>query len=219
MSFRRSFALAGLIAAGAAQAAEPIAHIVGDAKAGESKAAACGACHGPDGNSPTNQYPKIAGQQADYIARQLALFKSKQRDNPVMLGFAAPLKPEDMHDLGAFFASKSSLPGVADQKLVARGEALYRGGNKDNGTPACMACHGPDGRGNPGAGYPQLGGQYADYVGAKLKDFVAGKGYGSDDKGQIMVTVAKGLNDQDIAALSSYIEGLHAADETSTAAK
>jgi len=191
----------------------------GDAAAGQSKATTCAACHGMDGNPATSQYPKLAGQHEEYIARQLALFKSRQRENPVMLGFAATLKPQDMHDIGAFFASKGSLPGVADQKLVARGEALYRGGNKDNGTPACMACHGPDGRGNPGAGYPQLGGQYADYVSAKLKDFAAGKGYSPDDKGQIMVTVAKGLNDQDIAALSSYIEGLHAADESRTAAK
>jgi cytochrome c553 len=191
----------------------------GDASAGQGKSATCAACHGMDGNPASSQYPKLAGQHEEYIARQLELFKAKHRDNPVMYGFAAPLQPQDMHDLGAYFASKASLPGVADAKLVARGELLYRGGDKDHGVPACLACHGPDGRGNPGAGYPQLGGQYADYVTAKLKDFAAGKGFNADDRGQIMVTVAKGLSDQDIAALASYIEGLHTAGAASTAAK
>ena len=191
----------------------------GDATAGQAKAATCAACHGMDGNPASSQYPKLAGQHEDYLARQLGLFKSKHRDNAVMFGFASPLQPQDMRDIGAFFASKVSLPGVADAKLVARGEALYRGGDKGTNLPACMACHGPDGRGNPGAGYPQLGGQYADYVTAKLKDFAAGKGFSDDDHGKIMVTVAKGLSDQDIAALATYIEGLHGADAASTAAK
>ena len=191
----------------------------GDATAGQAKSATCAACHGMDGNPATAQYPKLAGQHEEYIARQLELFKSRQRENPVMLGFVAPLTAQDMRDLGAYFASKASLPGVADAKLVQRGEALYRGGDKSANLPACMACHGPDGRGNPGAGYPQVGGQYADYITLKLKDFAAGKGYGSDERGKIMVTVAKGLSQQDIAALATYIEGLHAADAGSTAAK
>jgi cytochrome c553 len=137
-----------------------------------------------------------------------------------MMGFVMALTDQDMHDIGAYFASKTSLPGVADSKLVARGEALYRGGDANSGTPACMACHGPDGRGNPGAGYPQLAGQYADYLTLKLKDWHDGKSWGSDDRAQIMPTVVKGLSDGDITALASYIEGLHAADAgNATAAK
>ena len=108
---------------------------------------------------------------------------------------------------------------MADAKLVARGEVLYRGGDKNANVPACMACHGPDGRGNPGAGYPQLAGQYADYVTLKLKDWHDGKTWGDDDRAKIMPAVIKGLSDADIAALASYIEGLHAADAGSTAAK
>jgi len=192
----------------------------GDAAAGQAKAAVCAACHGMDGNPAQSQYPKLAGQQEDYIARQLELFKEKKRDNVIMQGFAAPLQPQDMHDLGAFFASKTSLPGVADAKLVARGEALYRGGDAKLGAPACMACHGPDGRGNPGAGYPQLAGQYGDYISAKLKDFRDQKSFGDDDRAKIMPLVAKGLSDADIASLASYVEGLHAADaDKKTAAK
>ncbi len=192
----------------------------GDAAAGQAKSAVCAACHGMDGNPAQSQYPKLAGQQEDYIARQLELFKEKKRDNVIMQGFAAPLQPQDMHDLGAFFASKTSLPGVADSGLVERGQALYRGGDKALNVPACMACHGPDGRGNPGAGYPQLGGQYGDYIAAKLKDFRDQKSFGDDDRGKIMPMIAKGLSDTDIASLASYVEGLHSADaDKSTAAK
>lgn len=192
----------------------------GDATAGQAKAATCAACHGLDGNPASSQYPKLAGQHENYIVRQVGLFKSHKRENPVMMGFVMSLTDQDMHDIGAYFASKTSLPGVADSKLVARGEALYRGGDLQAGAPACMACHGPDGRGNPGAGYPQLAGQYADYLALKLKAWHDGTTWGSDDRALIMPAVIKGLSDNDIAALASYIEGLHAAGAgTATAAK
>jgi cytochrome c553 len=238
MVFRHVIALAALLGAGslaaqeaatppaaapastATPAAAPAAALKpGDATAGQGKAATCGACHGIDGNPASSQYPKLAGQHESYIARQIELIKSNKRQSPVMMGFAMALTEQDMHDIGAYFASKSSLPGVADAKLVSRGEALYRGGDKATDTPACMACHGPDGRGNPGAGYPQLGGQYADYVAQKLKDWRDGKKWSDDDKGAVMPAVVHGLNDADIAALASYIEGLHAATANSTAAK
>ena len=167
MSFRRVIALSLLIAAGVAQAQAPASEaptasspaaaeaaaltasgaIVGDTKAGEGKATACGACHGMDGNSADKQYPKLAGQNEAYIARQIKLFQSQKRQNAIMMGFAAALSEQDMHDIGAFFATKRSLPGVADDKLLERGQALYRGGDTTLGVPACMACHGPDGRG------------------------------------------------------------------------
>ena len=238
MSFRRVFALSLMIVSGAAfaqqtepapagatppAAAAPAVHaagpLFGDAKTGEGKAGACGACHGMDGNSADKQYPKLAGQNEAYIARQLALFKSQKRQNPIMMGFAAQLSEQDMHDVGAYFATKASLPGVADEKLIQRGQALYRGGDATLGVPACMACHGPDGRGMAGAGYPQLGGQWADYVQTKLRDWKAGTTWGDDTNAKIMPEIAKKLGDQDIAALASYVEGLHTADATATAAK
>ena len=234
MSFRHVIALAALFCTGSLMAQEPAAQPVaaapaaaaaaaplkpGDANSGQAKSATCGACHGIDGNPASSQYPKLAGQHENYIARQIELIKTNQRANPVMMGFIASMTPQDMHDVGAYFASKSSLPGVADAKLVAKGEALYRGGDKATNTPACMACHGPDGRGNPGAGYPQLAGQFADYTAAKLKDFRDGKKWSDDDKGAIMPAVVHGLNDNDIAALATYIEGLHGAGSGNTAAK
>ncbi|MBA8883522.1 c-type cytochrome [Dokdonella fugitiva] len=238
MSFRRVFVQSLLavtaLAAGAAQAqtapseaaaaapeAAP-AHagpILGDAKAGEAKAAVCGACHGIDGNPTDKQYPKLAGQNEAYIARQLALFKGQKRQNPIMLGFAAPLSEQDMHDVGAYFAGKAALPGVADDALVERGQALYRAGDAKLGVPACMACHGPDGRGMAGAGYPQLGGQWTDYVATKLKDWKAGTSWGEDANAKVMPAIAQKLGDADIAAVASYVEGLHTATGTQAAAK
>jgi cytochrome c553 len=184
----------------------------GDAAAGQGKAAACGACHGMDGNSSDAQYPKLAGQSETYIVRQLGNFKGGKRQNPIMLGMATPLSEQDMHDIGAYFASKAALPGVADESLVARGQQLYREGDTARGLPACMACHGIDGRGNPGAGFPQLTSQHAQYVEATLKSWHDGTTWGDDAHARIMPAIARKLDDKDIAALASYIEGLHASD-------
>ena len=190
----------------------------GDAKAGQAKAAVCGACHGLDGNSSDAQYPKLAGQSEQYIVRQLTDFKSGKRQNPIMLGMATPLSAQDMHDIAAYFASQKSRPGVADQALVEPGQTLFRQGDPKRDIPACMACHTIDGSGNPGAMYPQLAGQHAQYIEAVLKAWHDGDSWGSDAHSQIMPTIAKKLDAKDIAALASYIEGLHSTDSQSAAA-
>ena len=196
--------------AAAAPAAEA-ATKPGDATAGQAKAAACGACHGMDGNSTDPQYPKLAGQSEQYIVHQLQNFKSGRRQNPIMLGMATPLSEQDMHDIGAYFASKTALPGVADQALVEHGQQLFREGDIKRGIPACMACHSIDGRGNPGAMYPQLESQHAQYVQATLKAWHDGTSWGTDAHSQIMPAIAQKLSTDDIAALASYVEGLHPA--------
>ena len=116
---------------------------------------------------------------------------------------STPLSDQDTRDIGAYFASKQPLPGVADQALVEHGQKLYREGDPERGIPACMACHSIDGRGNPGAMYPQLTSQHAQYIEAKLKDFHDGATWGHEAHAQIMPTVAKNLTPQDIAALSA----------------
>jgi len=205
-------------AASAAPAAAPVAAAPagavkpGDATAGQAKAAVCGACHGMDGNSADAQYPKLAGQSEQYIVRQLTDFKAGKRQNPIMMGMASPLSEQDMHDLGAYFASKTTLPGVADQALVEHGQTLYRQGDASRGIPACMACHSIDGSGNPGAMYPHLAGQHAQYVEATLKAWHDGTTWGDDAHAKIMPSIAAKLDSKDIAALASYIEGLHGAD-------
>jgi cytochrome c553 len=190
----------------------------GDAKAGQAKAAACGACHGMDGNSTDAQYPKLADQSEQYIVTQLMRFKSGVRVNAIMAGMAATLSPQDMHDVGAYFASQKRLPGVADAKLASAGEKLYREGDTSRGIPACMACHGPDGAGNPGWRVPNIGGQHADYVQKQLQAWHDGTTWGSDAHAKIMPAISQHLTEQDISAVSSYVEGLHAAAPAASSA-
>lgn len=209
MSFPRVFALGVLFCAGLAQAETPASAVLGDAKAGEAKSAACGACHGLDGNSADATYPRLAGQNESYIARQLGQFKAGKRVNPVMAPFAATLSEQDMHDLGAYFASKQAAPGQTDEAYVARAQTLYRAGDSQLGVPACMACHGPSGRGMAGSAYPQLSGQWADYVVAKFGEWRSGTTWGDDEHAKIMPDIARRLSDADIAALASYAQGLH----------
>jgi len=203
----------------------------GDAKAGQTKAAACGACHGMDGNSSDAQYPKLAAQQERYIARQLALFKTGERENAIMVGFASSLSPQDMRDVGAYFASQKVVPGVADDTAIKDGgvyqgkefyevgQMIYRGGDPTRNVPACMACHGPTGAGNPGPAYPNLGGQHAKYIADKLTAFRGGLVLGQKEYANaVMSQVAHNLSDQEIQALATYAEGLHASSADAPAA-
>lgn len=182
----------------------------GDAAVGQGKAGVCGACHGADGNSTDPQYPKLAGQHESYIVLQLESFKSGKRQNAIMMAMSAALSEQDMHDIGAYFASQKTVSGVADEALVELGQTIYREGDASRDIPACMACHSMDGRGNPGAIYAQLGGQHAQYVEATLKSWHDGTRWGDDPHAQIMPTIAQRLTEKDIAAVASYIEGLHA---------
>jgi cytochrome c553 len=146
-------------------------------------------------------------------------FKSGLRQNAIMSGMAAPLSPQDMHDIAAYFAKQKRLPGVADDKLAGAGEKIYRQGDPDRNIPACMACHGPDGAGNPGWRVPNIAGQHADYVQQQLKAWHDGTTWGSDAHAQIMSTIAQRLTEQDISAVSSYVEGLHPAPAPKAVAK
>jgi cytochrome c553 len=183
------------------------AHAAGDAEAGKSKSAMCAACHGPDGNSPAPTVPKLAGQHADYLAKQLAEYKSGERQNATMNGMAAALSEQDMADLGAFYASQTVAVGQAAEDKVAAGEAIYRAGNTASGVSACAACHGPRGAGNPMAKFPSLSGQHADYTVAQLKYFRAGER--ANDAGSMMRGIAKKMTDAEIDAVAQYIQGLH----------
>lgn len=184
---------------------KPLA-VTGDAEAGQSKAAACSACHGADGNSPNAEWPNLAGQHVDYTVEQLQRYKSGERQNAVMQGMAASLSEQDMRDIAAFYASRSVQPGVADEDLVEQGERVYRGGNKESGVPACIACHGPTGAGVPGSGFAAIGGQQARYTLDQLRRYAAGE---RRDPKDIMNRIAQRLGEEEMRAVSSYIEGLH----------
>jgi cytochrome c553 len=186
---------------------------IGDADAGQGKAAICAACHGVDGNSVVPNWPKIAGQHATYIERQLALIKDGSRPVPEMAPIVISLSEQDMDDVAAYYSSQTISAGLTDEALRAEGELLYRGGNAATEIPACMSCHGPAGEGNPLAVYPSLAGQHSVYSEKMLKGFRAGATWGDEDaSSNIMTDVAKRLTDDEIRAVSSYIQGLHAVE-------
>jgi len=186
----------------------------GDADAGEGKAAICAACHGADGNSIVPMWPKIAGQHAAYLERQLGLIKSGNRPVPEMVGIVAGLTDQDMADLAAYFSSQNTSAGVTDEALRRSGESLYRAGNSETGIPACMSCHGPVGEGNPLSGYPSVAGQHSAYSEKMLNGFRDGNTWGEEDtNSKIMTDVTHRLTGAEIKAVSSYIQGLHAVAE------
>lgn len=188
-----------------------IAFADGDPEAGKSKASVCSACHGMDGNSQIAEWPKIAGQHEGYLARQTRMVRDQQREVPQMYPIVMNLSDEDIADISAWYASQTIEPGTADEALVEQGRALYHGGNHESGVPACMACHGPAGNGIPGAGYPMVRAQHAQYTADRLRRYRDGETNGPDDPySKIMVGVAENLTDAEIEAVSSYIQGLHA---------
>jgi cytochrome c553 len=190
------------------------AFAMGDADAGQAKAAVCAACHGADGNSVVPNWPKIAGQHAPYLQRQLGLIKAGDRTVVEMAGIVISLSEQDMADLAAYFSSQTSSPGLTDEALRASGERLYRSGNPETDIPACMSCHGPAGEGNPLSGYPHLAGQHSVYTEKMLNGFRAGTTWGADDaNSKIMTDVSKRLTDAEIKAVASYVQGLHAVEE------
>ena len=180
----------------------------GSAEAGKAKSITCGACHGMGGNSVNPLWPNISGQSASYIVAQLKAFKSGLRSDPLMTGQAMLLSDEDARDLAVYFESlPAAAKPVANPSTVSRAEALYRGGNNEKKAAACMACHGPTGRGNPAATYPALHGQHAAYVAKQLRDYASGARR-SDGKTRIMRDIAARLNEDDIVAIASYVQGL-----------
>ncbi|CAI8762505.1 MULTISPECIES: c-type cytochrome [unclassified Pseudomonas] len=185
-----------------------IAHAAGDATAGQAKAAVCGACHGPDGNSMAPNFPKLAGQGERYLNKQLHDIKSGKRTVLEMTGLLTNLSDQDLADISAYFASQKGSVGAADPKVVARGEELFRGGKLDQGMPSCTGCHSPNGAGNAAAAFPHLGGQHAQYTAKQLTDFREGNRT-NDGDAKIMQSVAAKLSNKDIEAVSNYIQGLH----------
>lgn len=188
------------------------------ADAAQTATTVCAACHGPDGNSFNGDWPKLAGQHASYTAAQLAAFRCAATGKPdkcvarasgnsaLMTGQAANLTDADIAALADYYAKQTIKPGVASAALAAKGEKLYRGGNPTSSVPACIACHGPDGRGNAAARFPAIGGQHAQYVTTQLKAYRDGSRKG--DQNQMMRNLAANLTDDEIAAVASYVQGL-----------
>jgi cytochrome c553 len=183
--------------------------------AGAAKAAVCAACHGPTGLSASPEWPNLAGQHAEYIAEQLALFRVQVRSNAVMQGQAQALNAADDQAVARFYASQTPTGLEADPSLWQAGQKLYRAGDADRGIPACFACHGPDGRGNGPARWPALRAQRSVYVYAQLKAYAAKTRYtpiagkpAPPDQAAMMETIAARMSDDQMKAVASFVQGL-----------
>jgi cytochrome c553 len=191
----------------------------GDSATGQSKSTACAACHMPDGNSVVSLFPKIAGQSSSYIINQLQAFKANRRVDPSMNPQVAQLTEQDMADLAAYFSSQTVKPTDGQKSVAGVGQDIYLKGNIKNGVIACVGCHGQKGEGNQAAlektlinplviEAPAVGAQHSVYVAKQLKAFKTGER--GNDVGKIMRNIAKGMNDDEIQAVSEYIAGLDA---------
>jgi cytochrome c553 len=186
--------------------------IKGDPSKGQQIATqVCAACHNPDGNSLIPANPSLAGQHAEYITKQLKDFKSEggkpaARESAVMSAMVAPLTPEDMKNLAAYYAQQKPKPGVAkDKALAEQGEKVYRGGNLETSVPACAGCHLPNGSGLP-PNYPRLAGQHQDYTMTQLRAFR--KELRSNDDNQVMHMITTRMSEKEMQAVSEFISGL-----------
>ena len=179
----------------------------GDPAQGKILSQPCAVCHAADGNSVNPVWPKLAGQHSSYIVKQLQDFKDGRRVNAQMTAMVLNLTEADMKDLGAYFAGQTVSKGTANPDQIELGQRIYRYGDNQAGIPACMACHGPNGAGNPGAVYPALGGQHAAYTATQLKMFKAEER--NNDKNNVMRSIAGPMTNAQIEAVSEYIQGLH----------
>ena len=203
----RALGFAGLMAlvyAGTTFAAAPAPAAKPDLARGQQIATTvCAACHGANGVSGAPANPNLAGQMGDYIAAQLAAFKSGARPNPIMQGMAANLTPEDMRAVGAYYQSQKPAEGMArDKALAERGQKIWRSGIKSIGVPACAGCHGAAGAGIP-AQFPRLAGQHPELSVEWLKAYATGA-----RPHAVMGPVAAKLSENDMKAVSEYIAGL-----------
>jgi cytochrome c553 len=201
-------------AAPASPATPTIPFTNGKVADGATKSAICSSCHGPNGNSVNPEWPRLAGQSAVYIAEQLRLFRSGVRDNAIMKPLAASLSDQDISDLAVYYEAQTPTGLEADPSYWQAGEALYLRGDRGHEIPACVACHGPVGRGNLAAGYPALRAQQAVYVVKQLNDYASGARYGAANPAQasrngvMMLTVAKRLTPEQIRDVASYVQGM-----------
>jgi cytochrome c553 len=205
--------------------------VAGNAEAGADKVAVCAACHGNDGNSPAPTFPKIAGLGEKYLLKQLQDIQAWDQETdpelkprtgrPVveMTGMLRGLSDQDLRDIAAYYNSQAlQLSGAREMEVqlnsgvmvnsLELGERVWRAGNLNTGVPACTGCHSPSGLGNDPAGFPRLGGQYAEYIEQQLRAFRAGNRTNDGDS-MMMRLVAERMSDAEIQAVSNFISGLH----------
>ncbi|NVK21988.1 MAG: cytochrome c4 [Kangiellaceae bacterium] len=204
----KKLAIFALILLGASVSAQ-----AGDEAKGAQLAAQCAACHGKDGNSTTPMWPKLAGQNAEYIVKQLMDFKvgaadkTKGRYEASMAPMAANLSEQDMQDLAAYYMAQETQMGAVKAEFLELGKKIYFQGDAERGVPACAACHGATGQGLNLAKYPSVSGQHPQYAIKQLKMFAAGER--NNDEAAVMRDIAIRMSEQQIEAVANFMLGLH----------
>jgi cytochrome c553 len=206
VSTRRLLMLAGavvLACAGSGARADEI-DAADRARAETIAVTVCGTCHGVDGNSTQPKFPRLAGQNANYLATQLKAFRSQTRGDPdaiaYMWGMASQLDDTTIGALAAYYAAQKPEPGArADQAAIARGREIYQHGIAAEGVPACSSCHGSDAHGTQD--FPRLAGQHAQYVLKQLASFQSNM-----RKVAIMHGVAQNLRLPEMESVAAFLE-------------
>ena len=172
-------------------------------------ATACVTCHGADGaGQAAAGFPRLAGQDKDYLIRQLLAFTQGSRKNPIMVPIASALNQQDMAEVAAYYSHQTAPnpnAGKGDKSLVSTGEKLALRGNWDKTIPACVTCHGPGGKG-VGSHFPALAGQSASYIEQQIQAWKSGTRH--NDPNQLMQGVAKRLSPSEAKAVAAYFANL-----------
>jgi cytochrome c553 len=164
----------------------------------------CFLCHGVQGEAASELSPRLAGQNAQYVAKQLANIKSGERRSSAMRPMVSDLSPDDMRALGLYFSQQHVGGHVSDDaRLVAEGKAIFERGGAAGAALACVNCHGAKAHGSDSL--PRLAGQVATYLVAQLKNFGARE---RTNDNAVMHDVAAGLNEQEIRAVAEYLSTL-----------
>jgi len=198
MRFTKALVAAACLLAGASVWAQ-----ADEARARKIVGGVCFLCHGQEGESSSEVFPRLAGQHAEYIAKQLENFKSGKRKSTAMADMVAKLKPDEMQALGRYFEKMSVPPEPPkDGALAQVGDYIFHVGNKYSGVPACASCHGKDAMGT--AALPRLAGQYASYTENQLQSF--GKRERTNDNAVMHAIVSK-MTPLEMAAVAEYLSG------------
>lgn len=182
----------------------------GDAKAGQVKSQLCQSCHGVNGISTDPTIPKLAGQFKEYMVKQLGDFQIRNREDARMSPMAATVTNiQDMMDITAYFAAQTQMRGLPSKmSQVQLGKKIFESGLPERGLVACAGCHGAQGKGkskdNPQ--FPVIGGQHKQYMLKQLNDFKTSKRM--TDPTEIMASIAKNLNKDELDAVAEYVAGL-----------
>ena len=201
MKANRPLLLSSIAAAAALLAPTSAWAQADEARAKKIAGGSCFLCHGAQGESTSEAFPRLAGQHAEYVAKQLEAFKSGQRKSSAMNEMVAKLTPDEMLALGKYY-EKMSIPReeAKDPQLAAMGRYVYHNGNKYSGVPACAACHGTAGEGT--ATLPRLATQFSGYLHNQLKSF--GKRERTTDNA-VMHSVADKMTELEMVAVAEYL--------------